>query len=185
MTDVEAGQRKAVIDPSLSGNDFGAASRRKQREATATSVSTAVVAESVPAWLTNVGTDASMDNITSTADILDEFLWNEDMLNLEVICMKWNGIDDSEIDALAKINPELAENLARGNKEVSSFLSYRRKVAEKQNRKVQWTKKKATTEAEAETVEDDDEEDEEEEDTTLRNCLKEESRSLAKNRSCA
>mmetsp|Transcript_98915 Transcript_98915/g.156514 ORF Transcript_98915/g.156514 Transcript_98915/m.156514 type:complete len:303 (+) Transcript_98915:31-939(+) len=169
MTDVETGQRKAVIDPSLSGSDFGAASlrRRLQREATTASVSLAVAAESVPPpWLNNVGTDASMDNITSTADILDEFLWNEDMLNLEVTCMKWNGLNDSEIDALAKINPELAENLARGNKEMSSFLSYRRKVAEKQNRKVQWTKKKATTEAEADAAEDDDEEDDEEEDTT-------------------
>jgi len=166
-TNVESaltGQRKAVIDPRLSGGYSGATSRRErlQRERATLSASPAVVAESVPAWLSNIGTEAPVDNITSTGDIMDEFLENEDMMSLEVICMRWQGLDSSEIDALRKINPELADNLVLGDKHVSSFLSYRHKLAEKQNRKVQMKlnmKKRVGIEA-VEEEEDDDDEDE-------------------------
>jgi len=95
------------------------------------------VHESVPAWLAshvNATQDAS-NNELSTVDILGEFLQDEDMINLEVLCMKWRGLDETDIEAISKISPDIVKSMVQGDKDVREYCSYRRECAWKHYRK--------------------------------------------------
>jgi hypothetical protein len=98
---------------------------------------TVVHGETLPSWLTNVQHEAAAygGETGTSADIMDGFLEDEDMLNLEVICTKWRGLDEADLEALAKFSPKVAENLQLGEKNMCEFLNYRRQAAEKNQRK--------------------------------------------------
>jgi len=68
-------------------------------------------------------------------DMFDEFLLDEDMTNLEVICAKWRGLEGFDVDSFAKICPGVAKDLAQADKDVKEFLNIRRSLMEKHTRK--------------------------------------------------
>lgn len=88
-----------------------------------------------PAWLMPAPDMDQAAAQTNTEDIMEEFLQDEDMLHLELLCSKWKGIDETEIASIEKLMPDTARHLIQGNKHMEEFLSYRRQVGEKLERK--------------------------------------------------
>jgi len=80
--------------------------------------------------------DTTSDMIISAEDVMDEFLQDDDMIQLEEICEKLQGLDDEEIEDLRKICPEMADNLASGQEHVNEFITYRRQMHEKRERQL-------------------------------------------------
>lgn len=71
----------------------------------------------------------------SADDLFEEFLQDEDMANLEEICAKWRGLDGFDVDGFAEMCPEIGRELAEADKQVHEFLTYRRMLHEKHERK--------------------------------------------------
>lgn len=110
-------------------------SKRLERASTLeVEVPAVVAAEPVPMWLMQSPQDSEIA-IVNTEDIMEEFLQDDDMLNLEVLCSKWRGLDESEVEAIANILPEAARSLILGEHHIQEYLSYRRQLNEKHNRK--------------------------------------------------
>lgn len=66
---------------------------------------------------------------------MEEFLQDDDMLNLEVICAKWRGVDEADLEGISKILPDMASGLLLADKHIQEFLNYRRQLNEKHTRK--------------------------------------------------
>jgi len=91
-------------------------------------------ADAMPIWMMLNAAPAS-EELANTEDIMEEFLQDDDMLNLEVICAKWRGVDEADLEGISKILPDTANNLLLADKHIQEFLSYRRQLNEKHTRK--------------------------------------------------
>jgi len=90
-----------------------------------------VLATSTPTWLLQDGAAAS----GSTEDVMDEFLTDDDMLRLEVECLKWYDLSDKDLKAIGKLDEKMATKILDCHKDMSTFLRYRQQLNEKHARK--------------------------------------------------
>jgi len=141
----EAGELK--VSDAGAGFELGAVANDKFGERLARASTTeqgskvAMPADPVPAWLMSAAPETG--EIANSEDVMEEFLQDDDMLNLELICAKWRGLDEFEQEALSKICPEMRKELAFGDQHIQEFLEYRRKLndqhALKKKMQVDWT----------------------------------------------
>jgi hypothetical protein len=81
-------------------------------------------------------TNEKMETLGSTEDVMEEFLHDDDMLNLEVRCAKWRGLDEVDLEGLG-IPTDAINELMLGDKHIQEFLDYRRQLNEKHLRKTE------------------------------------------------
>jgi hypothetical protein len=81
-------------------------------------------------------TNEKMETLGSTEDVMEEFLHDDDMLNLEVRCAKWRGMDEVDLEGLG-IPTDAINELMLGDKHIQEFLDYRRQLNEKHLRKTE------------------------------------------------
>lgn len=143
--------------------------KRLERVSILDSETPAAPIDNLPAWLMPGAPEGG--DTANTEDLLEEFLQDDDMLNLEALCAKWRGVDDSEVEGITGILPEISDNLILGDKHIQEFLTYRRQLNEKHERKAsvqrQLEKVRGVKALEAVAEDDEDESDSEDMDETL------------------